>query len=294
MWSILTIIDSWNLGTCIPQRILDAEGFISQGDVESLSLVTDGTCPHAGFHLEGLPRLKNLRNLSWQGIACKISILQKCMEGSQMGLQTLRLHASNRSADQGENDFESAVSQSAIWFPSLQSLSLSNFAFPKNHETTIHVFNLRCLRSLTLRGCAHQCEFLQALARSRQALQLKEFELCSDELDETNVQSIHATAEFLLSFTGLESIHLQMSNTGYTMQYLKNPILHHRYSLQNLVYHERELAPLSNDGLFEETRDAPTSWAAKIPQALNQCDLRFLGLCLSPSSAVSHLKQFQM
>lgn len=68
--------------------------------------------------------------------------------------------------------------------------------------------------------------------------------MCSDGLDETEIQGVHATTEFLLSFTGLESIYLQMSNTHHTMQYLQGPILHHCYSLQNLVYYERELVPL--------------------------------------------------
>lgn len=284
---MLTIFGSWDLGTCIPERILDTEGYVSQaqGDLENLSLITDGTCAHAGSHLEGLPWLKNLRNLSWQGIHndWDIPILRKCLEENQMGLQALHLYVSNRPAEQEINELEFAVSRSAIRFPSLQSLSLSNFIFPRNHETTMHAFNMQSLHSLALRGCAYQYEFLQALVQSRQALELKAFELCSDGLNETDTQGAHAAAEFLLSFTGLESLHLQMSNTRYTMECLKGPILHQ----QSLVYHERELAPLGNDGLFEETRDAPTSWAATIPQTLNQCDLRFLGLCLSPSSAVS-------
>jgi hypothetical protein len=49
---------------------LDAQGYFvhHQKQIRRLSLITDGTCPHAGQHLEGLSCFTALTELEWEGI----------------------------------------------------------------------------------------------------------------------------------------------------------------------------------------------------------------------------------
>lgn len=283
------------MGTCIPAQILDEHGCItsSQTNIERLSLVTDGTCPQAGSRLEGLDKLKNLKHLAWQGVRGprEVTALRRCVGENLMRLKTLQLSFGNGSMyaqdlGHGLNGFELAVSECAIKLFSLQSLSLSNFAFTRKYEMTTQAFNVAGLRYLTLRGCAYQLAFLQSLARSRQPLKLKSFELCFDGIQEPDIANPHAVVEFLTSFSGLEYL-LLISNTFIPMHWFRGPILHHRRSLKSLIYHERDLISIDTERLFQETRDVATSWAADIPRTLQQCDLKFLGLCLNLSFAVS-------
>ena len=284
------------MGTCIPAQILDEHGCItsSQTGIERLSLVTDGTCPQGGSRLEGLDKLKNLKHLAWQGVCepREVTALCRCVGENRTRLKTLQISFGSgsmyaRDLGHGLNGFELAISECAIKLFSLQSLSLSNFAFTGKYETTTQAFNIAGLRYLTLRGCAYQLDFLQSLARSRQPLKLKSFELCFDGIQEPDIANPHAVVEFLTSFSGLEYLHLLISNTFIPMHWFRGPILHHRRSLKSLIYHERDLISIDTESLFEETRDVTTSWAADIPRTLQQCDMKFLGLCLNLSSAVS-------
>lgn len=284
------------MGTCIPAHILDEHGCItsSQTSIERLSLVTDGTCPQAGSRLEGLDKLKNLKHLAWQGVSDtrEVTALCQCIVENLVRLKTLQLSFGSgsmyaRDLRHGLNGFELAISECAIKLFALQSLSLSNFAFTRKYEMTAQAFNVAGLRYLTLRGCAYQLAFLQSLAQSRQPLNLKSFELCFDGIQEPDIANPHAVVEFLTSFSGLEYLHLLVSNTFISTHWFRDLILHHRRSLKSLIYHERDLISIDTERLFEETRDVATSWAADIPRILQQCDLKFLGLCLNLSSAVS-------
>ena len=187
------------MGTCVPAQILDEHGCItsSQTGIERLSLVTDGTCPQGGSHLEGLDKLKNLKHLAWQGVRDprEVTALCRCVGENRTRLNMLQLSFGNgsmyaRNLGHGLNGFELAVSECAIKLFSLQSLSLSNFAFTRKYEMTTQAFNVAGLRYLTLRSCAYQLDFLQSLARSRQPLKLKSFELCFDGI-EPDIASSH-------------------------------------------------------------------------------------------------------
>lgn len=53
-----------------------------QKQIRRLSLITDGTCPHAGQHLEGLSCLAALNELEWEGIQnpSEASALRGCLQ----------------------------------------------------------------------------------------------------------------------------------------------------------------------------------------------------------------------
>ncbi|GAA93031.1 hypothetical protein AKAW_11143 [Aspergillus luchuensis IFO 4308] len=55
---------------------------ILEKQIRRLSLITDGTCPHAGQHLEGLSCLAALNELEWEGIQnpSEASALRGCLQ----------------------------------------------------------------------------------------------------------------------------------------------------------------------------------------------------------------------
>ncbi|KAL2782626.1 hypothetical protein BJX66DRAFT_345671 [Aspergillus keveii] len=58
----------WQIGACVPANVLDAQGYLvhHQKQIRRLSLITDGICPHAGQHLEGLSCFAALTELGWK------------------------------------------------------------------------------------------------------------------------------------------------------------------------------------------------------------------------------------
>ena len=79
-----TDLPRWHIGTCIPADFLDAQGYFvhRQNQIRRLSLITDGTCPHAGQHLEGLSCFTALNELEWEGIQhpSEVSALRGCLQ----------------------------------------------------------------------------------------------------------------------------------------------------------------------------------------------------------------------
>ncbi|OQD77358.1 hypothetical protein PENANT_c111G06164 [Penicillium antarcticum] len=56
-------------------------------------------------------------------------------------------------------------------------------------------------------------------------------------------------------------------------------------TLTSLIYHERQLAPIDADGLFEDERDVSPSWIINLSAIVDLGQLSALALCASPSAA---------
>jgi hypothetical protein len=285
---------------------LDEDGFFAaqQGGLRSLSLITDGTCPHAGLRLEGLSQLTSLTDLSWEGIQHprEMAALRRCLQQNRARLMHLSVGFVSSAnapdhfacvlgwAGQGPvPGWGSDAARGSESFPALCSLSLSNFCFPDLEWKGGAPSLFYRLRKLTLRHCVNQLQLLRSLARSAGALRLRHVEVCSDDLLQgpTDPSASLAVIDFLLAFRGLQHLHLQVSNFPLSLPGFHDAVRHHQSTLQSIIYHERRLVPIDNDWTFEDVRDVSPNWTREIPQLLYHSASAALGLCLSPVAAVS-------
>jgi hypothetical protein len=286
--------------------VLDREGYLIQHQetLVHLSLVTDGSCPHAAGHLGGLYRLSSLEAIEWEGIqhSTEIGLLQKCIRRNQRRLRTLSIEFS---ASAGRPDFSRqvlglqgctvatttcAASPAPTLLPSLAYLTLSKAYLQKSPQPTA-LSTFAGLRSLVLRDCINSCEFLGALSRLQNRLQLRLFELCCDNLAlDPNKANLGPVVAFLLSLQGLQHLYLKLANFAHTHQ-IEPVIRHHSRTLETLVYHEKQLAPIDNERLWWDTRDFCPSWIVDRAEMRHLNRLSALALCTNTSSVVSYSRE---
>ncbi|KAJ0418366.1 hypothetical protein BJY00DRAFT_325054 [Aspergillus carlsbadensis] len=178
----------WHIGTCIPANVLDAQGYFvhHQKQIHRLSLITDGTCPHAGQHLEGLSCFTALSELEWEGIQhpSEVSALQGCLQQNSRHLKALSigfLSAENPPSRCGYADIMDLFSPSLgngrtqpnqDGYPILTLLTLSHVSFPSALLPSVQQSPFRTLQALTLRDYPNKLHFLQLLARSNRPISL--------------------------------------------------------------------------------------------------------------------------
>lgn len=293
----------WHIGTCIPAGVLDAQGYLvhHQKQIRRLSLITDGTCPHAGQHLEGLSCFTALSELEWEGIEdpAEVSALRGCLRQNSRHLKALSIGLLSEGNPQGRCDYVDLFDLSPSSFRDgcpraepnayslLTSLTLSRVSFPNARLPGVQQSPFRALQALTLRDCPNELHFLQLLARSPRPVSLRHFEISSDYLRESGERlAFIAIVEFLLSFRGLQYLYLKISNFPQLLPGLDDAIHHHHATLRGLVFHERRLMAIDSERIFEELRDVTVS-SPNIPRILRKISSPIaLGLCLRPASAV--------
>ncbi|KAJ5642317.1 hypothetical protein N7490_006317 [Penicillium lividum] len=297
----------WRLGTCIPAGYLDLGGFLSkqQKRLAYLSLVTDGACPHAGRCLDGLHELSSLKSLDWDGIQhpSELESLQKCILRNSAHLANLSIGFATHMPNL---DFYRAIlgapmydplsldvavtGPTATRFPHLLCLALSKASLPQElRPGDASIFSH--LQSLKLRDCANDITLLGFLSRSQTTVQLRLFEFCCDSVLHENSRNreVNLLVDFLLSFKGLKHLHLKLSNFSDISQ-VETAITHHSSTLESLIYHERELVPIDDEGLFEDTRDQQPIWIPHLPKVIQLSQISALALCASASGVRSALE----
>ncbi|CAG8282413.1 unnamed protein product, partial [Penicillium salamii] len=292
----------WRLGTCIPMGVLNQGGYLSrhQKSLARLSLVTDGTCPQIYNHLDGLSELSCLKELEWEGIQhpAEVHSLQQCIRQNLSKLTSLSIsfipssNARNLCWDAlGLRWPNFSLRDGATALPPLSTLLLSKVTLPSNLSPSDCLI-FRNLRVLKLRDCPNQFRLLGNLSRCQIPLRLEQFESCLNfQLqDPVGDDDFSAFIDFLLSFHGLQHLHLRLSNLPSIESRIQDVIRHHQSTLETIIYHERQLAPLDNDGLFEEVRDSFMAWIPQLSTMMIPCKLTALALCAAPSAVELYLR----
>ncbi|KXG45117.1 uncharacterized protein PGRI_096040 [Penicillium griseofulvum] len=290
----------WRLGTRVPMGVLDQGGYLSryQQRLSRLSLVTDGTCPQTWHRLEGLSELSSLTAFEWEGIQhqTEVDLLRQCIRHNWSHLDHLSIgfvySASARALcweSLGLQGPELGVGYPGVEkpaaVPTLSTLALSKVTLPP--DLSSENSSIFCsLRALTLRDCPNQLCLLQLLSRSQKPLQLEHFETSFDFLlHETGEgRSLSSVVRFLRSFRGLQHLHLRLSNFPASESRIQDAIKHHQTTLKSLVYHERQLAPIDEEGLFEDDRDVSPVWIANLSTIVDLGQVTALALCARPSA----------
>ncbi|OGE46739.1 hypothetical protein PENARI_c124G04245, partial [Penicillium arizonense] len=301
----------WRLGTCVPVGVLDKEGYLSryQQRLTRLSLVTDGTCPETLHRLEGVSRLSCLTAFEWEGLQhpSEVDLLRQCIRRNwrrldhlsigfvpsafaralcweSLGLQQSELGVGNIGTGETRNGDTGIGNLTAL--PALSTLSLSKVTLPPDISSERDAI-FYSLRALTLRDCPNQLRLVQLLSRSQKPLRLTHFEFSFDYLlhEPGEGRSLSAVVRFLCSFRGLQHLYLRLSNFPASKSHIQDAIRHHQSTLKSLVYHERQLAPIDADGLFEDDRDVSPAWVTNLSAIVDLGQVSALGLCASPSAA---------
>ncbi|CAG8064698.1 unnamed protein product [Penicillium salamii] len=289
-------LSQWRLGTCIPMGVLNQGGYLSrhQKSLKRLSLVTDGTCPQTSNHLDGLSELSCLKELEWEGIQhpAEVHSLEQCIRQNLSHLTCLSIsfvpssNAHNLCWDVLGLQWPSP----SLWggtktLSPLSTLLLSKVTLLSNLSPSDSLI-FENLRVLKLRDCPNQLQLLGNLSRCQIPMRLEHFESCLDfQLqDPVGDHDFSAFVDFLLSFHGLQRLHLRLSNLPSTESRIQDVIRHHQSTLETIIYHERQLAPLDDDGLFEEIRDVLPEWIPRLSTIIIPHKVTALALCAAPSS----------
>lgn len=100
-------------------------------------------------------------------------------------------------------------------------------------------------------------------------------------------EDLKPVLNFLISFKGLRHLFLRLSNFEVPSR-VESVVRYHRSTLETVCYHERQLGPIDDEGLFEEYRDVSPQWISGQWDILNPSCLTALGLCTTSPVVISH------
>lgn len=264
-----------------------------QKSLRSISLITDACCPHGGQNVEGLSSFQFLQRLKWEGIQhpMEVDSLKKCIWQNRKHLThlSIKFTASANVQELRWERLQTATegtqgkgSLPEIHLPSIFSRTLSRVTF-----SPIVCLDMSpthsSLRELTLRQCPNQLGFLFSLSRSKEAHRLKRFEICCDMLTygSQGTDDKSWLWDFLVSFEGLQSLRLRLSNFKSAPAQIVEVMQRHRGTLTDFVYHETCLMSIDQHGLYEENRDITPSWLPDFCKIIGSSKFKRLALCAS-------------
>lgn len=313
---------SWDLGSCIPEEILGADGYLSreQPELEHLSLntgtPTDRNWVNGGFYnvktqaALTLDCFRHLRSFSWTGARMlqELTSLRLLLAANRTILETLELdfivwHEMRAASGTGtwrvalERDLPGffttyvlplSPDPSINSFPALTTLSLTAVCFPKNPAATFPAFDFGQLRALKLHRCKNAHRLLRTVVEASQALKLESLDLVMDDVAGKEDLGVSSLTAFLQSFNSLRQLYLLITPSGRvtTEQYFHS-ILFHAVTMKRLVYHDGNYPgqvsiPPSMDGLFPFVPPDYGPSGATHP-LMQQLTLESLGCCDSLS-----------
>ncbi|KAJ6039076.1 hypothetical protein N7499_003117 [Penicillium canescens] len=250
----------------IPAGVLDKGGYPSryQERPTRLSLVTGGTCPQSSQESnirlrlcirQNWIRLEHLSigfiSSSFSRALCWHGLLQPEPEVGGTGLGSTR---------NGDIEFGNLIALPALSTPSFLKVALAP-DISSGHNAILGL--------------------VQLLSRSQKPLQLAHFEFsliicCSNRAK--------VVASLLLCAV-LMFISWAAASVSEVVQFPSDAIRHYRPTLKSLVYHERQLAPIDADVLFEDDRDVSPARVINLSTIVDLGQMSAPGMCASPSAA---------
>ena len=305
---------SWDLGSCVPEDILGASGYLQreQTDLEALSLNTGGPTDTTKLYgdivylvkrpapLE-LDAFRHLRRLSWTGIllAPELESLLLFLSANKKILEMLELDfidwslvnraCETKLPDDDPHVFSKHVlplsgNPSTNAFPALTILLLSAVCLPTNPDATVSAFDFSQLRSLRLHRCLNTHLLLRAIVQSAPSLKLDSFDCVMDDFAEEIDLGGSALNAFLRSFSSLRQLFLMIAPLGEitTEQYFQS-MMCHTASLKELVYHEVTPDIDTSSGkdkyLTFEPPNLNSGSTGAMTRFMQQASLEILGCC---------------
>ncbi|CAI4212662.1 unnamed protein product [Parascedosporium putredinis] len=248
---------TWNLGLCVPARLLGCDGYLTQhqSGIESIRLITDASCPLGDGSLT-LDQFKRLKVLSWIGLRAEdeFESLERVLANRAHHLVELELDFLNWKElevlwEDGlgfdAHPFETLLleipcNSARCSFPVLQRLSLSNLDLRSDTQMMASALNSPHLRSLTLRQCPGWSRFVQYLLGDTGQLHFQSLEvqntLLGDDAVDFNYNEVIQT--ILESLVGVEDIYLSLWNPR-SPRTLWDTLQRHTETLKRFIFQAR-------------------------------------------------------
>ncbi|KAI9784369.1 MAG: hypothetical protein M1816_000893 [Peltula sp. TS41687] len=277
---------SWELGTCVPYKLLGPNGYLpeKQNQIRALTLKTAGMC---GTNMEGesplhLPYFNKLKCFSWAAprSAVDFEAIQEVLKANSDHLEELYLDLVDwvEADDSWFNDrglwtvprspnfFAQEIlglssrdeeKKGKVMLPALRDLTLSALSFQSVPKKLACFFNFSALHSLKLRYCPCTRALLEVLTGAKEGIKLTSLELIlfEDEWDDLEDVAMDPVKPFLESFEGLEDLSLVIVDPMGVEDDYWSPIFHHQRTLKRFVYHERAIDIEEDSATFELLRD---------------------------------------
>ena len=305
---------SWDLGSCVPEDILGASGYLQreQTDLEALSLNTGGPTDTTKFYgdvvylvkrpaLLELDAFRHLRRLSWTGIllAPELESLLVFLAANKKILEMLELDfidwsLVNRACETNLPDDDPHVFLKHVLplseypstnaFPALTILLLSAVCLPTTPDATVSAFDFSQLRSLRLHRCLNAHLLLRAIVQGALSLKLETFDCVMDDFAEKIDWGGSALNAFLRSFNSLRQLYLMIAPLGeITTEHHFESITYHAVNLKGLVYHEVTPETDTSSGkdkyLTFEPPNLNRGSTVAMTRFMQQASLESLGCC---------------
>ena len=271
LWNALAnYMASWDMGVCLPDRILGPRGIVGQNhpELEALHLTTASHCKGSFESDIDLSKFHHLKHLSWRAPSGHdIATLSQGISQNAAHLQSLSLEFPDArdiirflaargawttrnidlSLEKNPSFFARNVLQmenclTGSLFPSLQALTLTNVPLEAGLARYLDLSNLP---NVTLRHCPGWTAFLREASTMRRAIGLKSLEVQSIIDEETGVAA-EVIGALLGSFSGLEELYLYFHEDIYVNILTRWPVfqfwqhlLCHRSTLKKFMHHQR-------------------------------------------------------
>ena len=289
-----------------------------QRNIQSLSLITDGSCV---YHLKrplNLP-FTHLTTVSWRGIQAPWNLIDLggVLQANRAKLKHIvieimdwknllrAMHELSRIRGFDSKSPEHAATAlqrdqmprvfaehvlgvrsgcSTPLFSCLTSLSLSYISLADETVTrdVSIALNFANLTTLKLIDCSGTANWLQKVVDTKQAVRLKNFEL----LIESGFVGFEASllSEFISTFTGLEQLYVKLSCYAYDLSNsgiidLYRSLLSHSSTLRELVLHYKDIEEEEDEDLDQPADlESETKRSDAMKQLLLCSKLRYLGV----------------
>lgn len=304
VYRVTDAFPSWNVGTCVPPRLLSVGGYLQMKKkrLESLRLVSVGDCILNDDY--AISSFENLKSFSWTGLLeprilkdlCKaLSRSSDRLEHLELDLTDwyeLNLWNSDKDNFLAFDILDLPCNEAPPIYHNIRSLSLSDVSFKGAAKKIAQGFDFASLRSLKIRNCPGWTDFLNHVAQLEQPLKLKYFEIQSSLLlsGEQVEAPEYAVKNFLSAFQGLEELYIALTDTKVTLLCWQ-ALFSHRSTLKSFVHHPRHTDIEDQAPPFEvhSARDFRSDhladdYAASIMRSSRQnplkaLDLECIGLC---------------
>ena len=294
----------WNMGICVPPRVIGDRGRLKQrqSKIRNLHLLTNGSCSWDDFSDDSyLSEFMELREFSWRGLQKEddLEAVVECLLANARWLEDLDLALCLRSSRRGatrNNRHHFIMSDllelqpplQAPLFSSLQHLALSLMSFGSMSEVAILAFNFSQLQSLKLWNCPGMFDLISRLTFTDGAPRLSLLELVATELEDDVEDVIEVVERFLKTSSALEDLYLMFSVGGAEAEIYRiaEAINAHQDSLRKLVLHLRTINLNGDSPRFELAQDSFINWSESYMNLLSCSKLHYMAGTFVPASLV--------
>ncbi|OJJ77880.1 hypothetical protein ASPBRDRAFT_113684 [Aspergillus brasiliensis CBS 101740] len=217
----------WNLGMCIPDTLMSGDelSFLrNQNKIRSLTLVTDFYCDYSMGSVS-LVQFPELKSLTWKGlnrysdleclkdyirdhghqiVSLTLDLVDYYLAAGSWTLTILQSHESLPDNFLFQEVLNANPEDEPVIFPSLEYIDLSAISFANAGIEMPFFHNFESLKTLKLRSCVREIDWLEMVSNSGNRVKLKCFEL--SRFDSGSTATTETICKFIERASELETL----------------------------------------------------------------------------------------